>query len=96
MRPPRNVVRKLAEGVAANSAMTAGPALGKRYARVGAIHGPGRVELAAVKSAQRGKRISRIVAGSAVGAAVVGGMRGRSGPAADRMGRGRPTGPYGY
>lgn len=37
----------------------------------------------------------KLVAGAIAGAAIIGGMRNRSGRAADKM-RGRPTGPYMY
>jgi hypothetical protein len=49
-----------------------------------------------IENVKNAKRISKVVAGAGIGLAVVGGIRNRTGPAADRMGRGRPTGVYGY
>lgn len=56
------------------------------------LHGPP----SPIASAKNGKSISRIVAGAGLGAAALGIMKNRNGRATDKMGRGRPTGMYGY
>ena len=53
----------------------------------------------APRSAERiagNRRVAKIVAGGGIGAGVVNAASHRSGRPADRMGRGRSTGMYGY
>ena len=50
----------------------------------------------AAARATRGKMISRGIVGGAVGLGLLGTIRNRSGPGADKMGSQRPTGFYGF